>query len=298
MQRICNDCPRKCGQIRGERTPGGVCRSPLLPQVARAAPHYGEEPCLSGTRGAGTIFFTGCSLRCVFCQNHEISQGQGGEILSVQELRDVMLRLRDQGVHNIELVTGTHYVRAIADALDGLDLGVPVVWNSSGYESVESLQMLEGLVQIYMPDFKYWKSEPARRWSFAPDYPQVAATAIREMFRQVGPYQMDDQGLLQRGLLIRHLILPGQDLAAMDVIDFAAEEFPAGSVLFSLMSQYTPMPGLERWPELQQRVDAETNARLIAYLQKRGLEGYWQDLDAATEEMIPDFDGTGLPDLQ
>ena len=295
MQRICNDCPRKCGQIRGDRMPGGVCRSPLLPQVARAAPHYGEEPCISGQRGAGTIFFTGCSLRCVFCQNHEISQGQGGKILTVPELRDTMLRLRDQGVHNIELVTGTHFTRAIAAALEGLELGVPVVWNSSGYESVETLRMLEGLVQIYMPDFKYWKSEPARRWSFAADYPQVAAAAIREMFRQVGLYQMDGDGLLRRGLLIRHLILPGQDLAAMDVIDFAADEFPSGSVLFSLMSQYTPMPGLERWPELLQRVDAETNARLIAYLQKRGLEGYWQDVDAATEEMIPDFDGTGLP---
>ena len=294
MDRICNDCPRQCGQFRGERSPGGLCRSPALPKVARAAPHFGEEPCISGTRGSGTIFFTGCNLRCVFCQNHEISRGEGGQILTVSELRDLMLRLRDQDVHNLNLVTGAHFVRPIAEALEGLELGIPVVWNSSGYESVESLKLLEGLVQVYLPDFKYWKPDLAKRYSFASDYPGVAADAIREMFRQTGPVVLDGDGMLQRGVLIRHLILPGQDLNAMDVIDFAAEEFPAGSVLFSLMSQYTPMPGLDRFPELQRRVDPETNARLIAYLQKRGLEGFWQDVEAATDEMIPDFDGTGL----
>ena len=296
MDVFCNDCPRQCGAKRGPIEPGGVCRSPALPRVSRAAPHFGEEPCISGVRGSGTVFFTGCNLRCVFCQNREISRGGGtGEILSVPALRDLMLRLRDQGVHNINLVTGAHFIRPIAEALQGLDLGIPVVWNSSGYESVESLRRLEGLVQVYLPDFKYWKKDLSKRYSFAEDYPAVAAAAIREMFRQTGPYALDDDGMLQKGVLIRHLILPGQDLNAMDVIDFAAEEFPAGSVLFSLMSQYTPMPGLERVPELQQRVDAETNQRLIAYLQKRGLEGYWQETEAATDEMIPAFDGTGLP---
>lgn len=295
MDVFCNDCPRQCGAKRGPIEPGGVCRSPALPRVSRAAPHFGEEPCISGVRGSGTIFFTGCNLRCVFCQNREISRGGGtGEILSVPALRDLMLRLRDQGVHNINLVTGAHFVRPIAEALQGLDLGIPVVWNSSGYESVDSLRLLEGLVQVYLPDFKYWKPALAKRYSLAEDYPAVAAAAIREMFRQTGPCVLDEDGMLRRGVLIRHLILPGQDLNAMDVIDFAAEEFPAGSILFSLMSQYTPMPGLERFPELQQRVDAETNQRLIAYLQKRGLEGYWQETEAATDEMIPAFDGTGL----
>ena len=295
MDVFCNDCPRQCGAKRGPIEPGGVCRSPALPRVSRAAPHFGEEPCISGVRGSGTVFFTGCNLRCVFCQNREISRGGGtGEILSVPALRDLMLRLRDQGVHNINLVTGAHFIRPIAEALQGLDLGIPVVWNSSGYESVDSLRLLEGLVQVYLPDFKYWKPALAKRYSLAEDYPDVAAAAIREMFRQTGPCVLDEDGMLRRGVLIRHLILPGQDLNAMDVIDFAAEEFPAGSVLFSLMSQYTPMPGLEIFPELQQRVDAETNLRLIAYLQKRGLEGYWQEPEAATDEMIPAFDGTGL----
>lgn len=294
MDVFCNDCPRQCGAKRGNSLRGGTCRSPALPVVARAAPHYGEEPCISGTRGSGTIFFTGCNLRCVFCQNREISRGEGGLPLTVPQLRDAMLRLRDQGVHNINLVTGAHFVRPIAEALSGLELGIPVVWNSSGYESVESLRLLEGLVQVYLPDFKYWKSDLARRYSLAEDYPAVAAAAIREMYRQAGPFELDAEGILRKGMLIRHLILPGQDLNAMDVIDFAAEEFPAGSVLFSLMSQYTPMPGLERYPELQIRVDAETNERLIAYMEKRGLEGYWQEVDAATDEMIPAFDGTGV----
>ena len=294
MEYICNDCPRRCGAVRSDDRPGGFCASPALPRVIRAAPHFGEEPCISGSRGAGTIFFTGCNLRCVFCQNREISRGEGGLPLTVPQLRDTMLRLRDQGVHNINLVTGAHFVRPIAEALSGLELGIPVVWNSSGYESVESLRMLEGLVQVWLPDFKYWKSDLARRYSLAEDYPAVAAAAIREMYRQAGPFELDAEGILRKGVLIRHLILPGQDLNAMDVIDFAAEEFPAGSVLFSLMSQYTPMPGLERYPELQNRVDAETNERLIAYMEKRGLEGYWQEVDAATDEMIPAFDGTGV----
>ena len=295
MEILCRDCPRSCGALRADTVPGGVCRSPLLPRIARAAPHFGEEPCISGVRGSGTVFFTGCNLRCVFCQNHEISRGGEGEALSVPQLRDLMLRLRDQGVHNINLVTGAHYVRAIAQALEGLELGIPVVWNSSGYESVESLRRLEGLVQVYMPDYKYTRADLALRWSFAKDYPAVAPAAIREMYRQVGPYRMDEEGLLQSGVLIRHLILPAQRETAMDVIDFVAEEFPRGSVLFSLMSQYTPMPGLERYPELQRTVDPDLNADLVEYMIRRGIEdGYWQEPEAATGEMIPEFDGTGV----
>ena len=294
MDDLCNDCPRRCGARRTKEDAGGVCLSPALPRVTRAAPHFGEEPCISGTHGSGAVFFSGCSLRCVFCQNREISRKSVGQTLSVPELRGVLLRLRDTGVHNINLVTGSHFVRPIAEALDGLELGIPVVWNSSGYESVGALRLLEGLVQVYMPDFKYWKAEPARRYSAAADYPETARAAIREMYRQRGPVRLDADGLLLSGVLIRHLILPGQELAAMDVMDFAAEEFPAGSVLFSLMSQYTPMPGLERFPELQARITPETNDNLIAYMRRLGLEGYCQEPEAATEEMIPAFDGTGV----
>ena len=172
-----------------------------------------------------------------------------------------------------------------------------MVWNSSGYESAETLRMLEGLVQVYLPDFKYWKAEPAGRYSAAADYPETAKAAVREMFRQRGAYALDENGLLRSGVLVRHLILPGQELAAMDVMDFIAEDFPEGSVLFSLMSQYTPMPGLERFPELQRRVTREDNDNLISYMRRRGLEGYCQEPEAATEEMIPAFDGTGLESL-
>ena len=154
MEIRCELCPRRCGALRSDEKPGGICRSPLLPRIARAAPHYGEEPCIAGKNGTGAVFFTGCNLRCVFCQNIDISRGEGGVPVTVPELRDMLLRLRDQGVDSIDLVTGAHYIPAIADALSGIELGIPVVWNSSGYESVESLRLLEGLVQVYMPDFK------------------------------------------------------------------------------------------------------------------------------------------------
>lgn len=293
MEKACSICPRNCSALRGENG-GGHCMSPALPRVARAAPHYGEEPCIGGGRGTGAVFFTGCNLRCVFCQNREISRGQTGRSLTVPQLKELFLRLRDSGVSSLDLVTGTHYTPWIAEALSGLELGIPVVWNSSGYESVESLRQLEGLVQVYMPDFKYWKGEPALRYSAAADYPAVAMAAIKEMYRQVGPYELDEEGLMRRGVLIRHLILPGQDLNAMDVIDFAAEEFPPDSVLFSLMSQYTPMPGLDKFPELQSPIEPELNDRLISYMVRRGLSGYWQEPGSATGEMIPDFDLTGL----
>ena len=296
MEQICSDGPRACQAQRTGNAGGGVCVSPMLPRVIRAAPHYGEEPCISGTRGAGTIFFSGCNLRCVFCQNREISRKSVGRILSVSELRTLMLRLRDQGVHNIELVTPTHFTRVIAEALDGLELGIPVVWNSSGYEKAETLRLLEGLVQVYMPDLKYLNSDTAKRYSAAADYPEVATAAISEMVRQRGSCRFDDAGLLQSGVLIRHLILPGHSAESMDVIDYVADSFSPGTVLFSLMSQYTPMPGLEaRFPELCRTVTAEENENLIHYLHARRLQdGFWQELSSVGEENIPIFDGSGL----
>lgn len=303
MDYICSDCPRKCNVLRNEDRVSGFCRSYSLPTVVRAAPHYGEEPCISGTRGSGAIFFSGCNLKCAFCQNHEISRsGAVGKTVSVSELQEIMLRLRDTGVHNINLVTGVHYSRVIAEALDGIQLGIPVVWNSSGYESVETLKLLEGLVSVYMPDMKYFKSRLSQDYSSAPDYPEVAAAAIKEMYRQVGSYKLNDDGLLTSGVLIRHLILPQQELNTMDVIDFVADEFPPDSVLFSLMAQYTPLQNIDdneqkffdRFPELSSTVTAETNSNLYSYMVKRGItSGYWQETAAATDEMVPLFDGTG-----
>lgn len=290
---VCVQCPRKCGVDRAERP--GFCRVPELPVVARAAAHFGEEPCISGTRGSGTVFFSGCNLRCVFCQNHEISRGSTGKTVTVSQLRDILLRLRDTGVHNINLVTPSHYAHAIAEALDGLDLGIPVVWNSSGYDSVETLQMLEGKVQVYMPDFKYSDPALATRYSAAPDYPQIVLAVLREMYRQTGPYQLDGDGILQKGLLVRHLILPRRPKNTKGVIDLLADALPQGTFLFSLMSQYTPMPGLDAYPELRETVSPALAEFCYDYMVKRDItDGYYQDPSSATDEMIPDFDLTGI----
>lgn len=295
MEYICSVCPRQCGVLRTAENAGGICCSPALPRIARAAPHFGEEPCISGVRGSGAIFFTGCNLKCVFCQNHEISRGLTGETVSIEKLQEIMLRLRDEGVHNINLVTASHFAIPVVKALEGLELGIPVVWNSSGYESVETLKMLDGLVQVYMPDFKYAKSSLAKVCSAAEDYPQLAAAAIKEMYRQRGNFVLNDEGMLTSGVLIRHLILPGQELNSMDVIDFVAEEFEEDAVLFSLMSQYTPMPGSKAVPGLERRINRDESELLYSYMLRRGIvNGYWQDRDAAGEEEIPDFDGTGV----
>lgn len=292
---ICNDCSRRCGQLRDENTSGGVCRSPRLPRIARAAAHFGEEPCISGERGSGTVFFSGCNLKCVFCQNREISRGKVGKTVSVERLGDIFLELQDKGVHNINLVTGSHYVPEIAAALERVKLSIPVVWNSSGYDSVSTLRRLEGLVQIYMPDLKYLSAQTAKRYSAAPDYPDVATAAIAEMYRQVGDFVLDGDDMLKSGVLIRHLILPENEENSKAVIKYVADNYPGDSVLFSLMCQFTPMPGTERYPELQGRVSAELNNRLCDYMAQCGIEyGFWQEPDSATDEMIPDFDLTGV----
>ncbi len=292
---LCNDCPRRCGADREFDKAGGVCRSPLTPVIARAAPHFGEEPCISGDKGSGTVFFSGCNLRCVFCQNRDISRGSAGKPVTVERLRDIFLELQDEGVHNINLVTAAHFIRPVTEALRCAKLKIPVVWNSSGYESVESLRRLEGLVQVYMPDLKYLDPEPALRYSAAKDYPEVAVSAIAEMYRQRGRFVLDDEDMLVSGVLVRHLILPGATENSEKVIRFIAENYPGDRVLFSLMCQYTPMPGLEKYPELQRTVTASENDALCRYMEDCGIEyGFFQEPESATDEMIPDFDLTGV----
>lgn len=292
---ICNDCPRSCGAERTDIKCGGLCSSPALARIARAAPHFGEEPCISGERGSGTVFFTGCNLRCVFCQNHDISRGGVGKTVTAERLRDIFLELRYKRVHNINLVTASHFVPEVTKALELAKLDIPVAWNSSGYESVETLKRLEGLVQIYMPDLKYLDSSLAKRYSLAPDYPEVATAAITEMYRQVGDFVLDDDDMLRSGVLIRHLILPDAEENSRRVIDFVADNFPGDKVLFSLMSQFTPMPNTEKFPELQKRITKEENDALCDYMAYRGIEyGFWQEPDSASDEMIPKFDNTGV----
>ena len=294
MQQGCRLCPRRCGADRAHGQLG-LCRVPALPTLARAAAHYGEEPCISGTRGSGAVFFSGCSLGCVFCQNAAISRGETGRTVTVPQLRQIFERLCAQGVHNLNLVTPTHYADVIAGALRMGPLPVPVVWNSSGYDCVETLRMLEGLVQVWMPDYKYALPELAGRCSGAPDYPETARAALREMYRQAGPFELDDDGLLRRGVLVRHLVLPGQVENSVRALEQLADTLPPEHILLSLMAQYTPMPGSAAVDGLSRTVTQAEFDRVLLRMEQLGFEnGFYQDPSAAGEEMIPDFDLTGV----
>ena len=291
MDYICNDCPRQCNILRTDSKGSGFCKSPYLPVIARAAPHFGEEPCISGTKGSGAIFFSGCNLACKFCQNGEISHKLKGKQVDLNALVEIMLSLQDMGVHNINLVTPTHYSRVIAEALRKARLKIPVVWNSSGYEKIETLKLLDGLVDIYMPDFKYYDSTIAQDLSQCPNYAKYAKDALSEMFRQVGKYKYNNNGMLYRGVLVRHLILPGEVENSMNVIDFIADTYK-DNVLFSLMSQYTPLgnPG----EKYMRRISDEENEMLIHYMKFRQLTGFCQDITSATSDLIPEFNYTGV----
>ena len=291
---ICNLCPRRCGALRDETRGLGRCRMPSVPVAARAALHHWEEPPISGSRGSGTIFFSGCSLGCVFCQNQEISHRDFGKVVSLERLGQICDELITQGAHNINFVNPTHFSHAVRALLTRHPLPVPVVWNSGGYDRVETLRALEGLVDIYLPDLKYLDPDTAGRYSAAPDYPEAAVAAIREMVRQTGPCQFDGDGLLRRGTVIRHLILPGQVGQAKAVMDWVAREFPRGTVLFSLMSQYTPWGDLSACPELNRRLRPGEMRAAREYMENLGLDGFTQERTSAREEYTPPFDLTGI----
>lgn len=287
----CTLCPRRCG---GDRTKAaGRCRMPQAPVVARAALHHWEEPPLSGTRGAGTVFFSGCSLGCVFCQNDSISQQDFGREITVARLREIFRELIAAGAHNIDLVNPTHYAHVVATALEE-PLPVPVVWNSGGYDRVETLRALEGKIQIYLPDFKYPDAQGAKDYAGAADYPDIAKAAIGEMVRQTGPYQLDEDGILQKGVILRHLLLPGRLAQAKEVMDWAAAAFPPHTILFSLMSQYTPWGKAAAFPPLDRRLRKSEIWAAIAYLENLPLDGFSQGVEAARAEYIPAFDLTGV----
>ena len=289
---LCTLCPRLCAARRTGTRGDGRCGMPSLPVVARAALHHWEEPCISGTQGSGAVFFSGCPLGCVFCQNGRISRGHLGKIVSVERLREIFLSLIAQGAHNINLVSPTHFAHAVGEALRE-PLGVPVVWNTGGYERVETLRALEGRVQIYLPDLKYADGALAQRYSDAPDYFEIAAAAIEEMVRQTGPYELGEDGLLRRGVLIRHLLLPGALENTKAVLDYVARTFPPGTVLFSLMAQYTPQPGAEGL--LARRVTGGEYRAAMAYMENVGIvDGYCQEAGSARAEYTPEFDLTGI----
>ena len=289
---ICSLCPRRCGAERTADRGEGHCRMPALPVLARAALHRWEEPPISGTRGAGTVFFSGCSLDCVFCQNDQISHQDFGAPVTVARLREICLDLAAQGAHNIDLVNPTHFAHVVAELLEE-PLPVPVVWNSGGYDRVETLRALEGKVDIYLPDLKYLTPALSERYSGAADYPETAAAAIREMVRQTGPYVLEG-GLLKRGVLIRHLLLPGRLPEAKRVMDWVAETFPPGTVLFSLMSQYLPLGQACDFPELDRRLRPSEARSARDYMAALGLEGFCQESGADDAGFVPAFDLTGV----
>lgn len=293
----CHLCPRHCGKNRlsGET---GVCGAGGLPKVARASLHQWEEPCISGTRGSGTVFFAHCNLGCVFCQNHLISHGGFGRDLGIEQLAAVFLRLMERGAHNVNLVTPTHFLPQVAAALGiarARGLSIPVVYNTSAYESPEALAQLEGLVDVYLPDLKYCSSDVSRRYSSAPDYFPVATRAILEMQRQVGSAVFSEEGIMTRGLLIRHLVLPGRVDDSKRVLDWIRSSLPRETYV-SVMSQYVPMHLVaSRCPELDRRVTEAEYEEVLDHFDSIGLEnGFMQDASSQDESYVPAFDLAGL----
>ncbi len=287
----CTLCPRHCN---ADRTAGeiGFCGMPAELRIARAALHPFEEPPISGTRGSGTVFFSGCSLRCIFCQNAAIRTPCSGKSTTVTEFCDILRALKAKGAHNINLVTPTHYADKIAEVLAAVkgELDIPVVWNCGGYERVETLRMLEGLVDIYLPDFKYASRDLARDYSAAPDYAEVATAALAEMHRQTGTVRFDGEGLMTRGVMVRHLVLPGSRADSMAVLDRIAATVPVADVRLSLMRQYTPDFAPRSGPKsLLRRVTSFEYDSVMQHAVDLGFEGYFQTKESADSAYTPDF---------
>lgn len=287
----CILCPRQCGVDRTERV--GYCGSGSLPKVARAAKHHWEEPCISGTEGSGTVFFSGCTLGCVFCQNREISHGGIGREVTVEHLADIFKRLEGQGVHNLNLVTPTHFTPQILQALELAKPTVPIVMNCGGYERVETLRQWEGKVQVYLPDLKYFSTELSAKYSAAPDYFAVTSKAILEMHRQQ-PQLVWEGDLLKQGLIIRHLVLPGCMKDSLQILDFLDNHLPKDSFLLSLMSQYTPTENCKQFPEINRRVTTYEYRKVADRAAELGFSGFAQDRRSAKEEYTPPFNLEGV----
>lgn len=293
----CVLCPRACHVNRSVLGQKGLCGMPDRVRIARAALHFWEETCISGKEGSGAVFFSGCNLRCVFCQNREISAGGAGIEISVERLSDIFLELQEQGANNINLVTPTHYLLSVAEALEKAKqkgLRVPVVYNCGGYESVEALKRIEGLVDIYLPDYKYVSAELAARYSAAADYPQRAWEALAEMYRQTGEAVLDERGMMRRGVIVRHLILPGHTKEAIAVLQKLYATY-GNTICYSIMNQYTPLPYVAKeYPELNRRLTKREYDKVIDAAVSMGIEnGYIQEGETAKESFIPPFDGTG-----
>ena len=283
----CILCPRRCGAVRGEQEGKGRCGMGLLPRVARIAPHYWEEPPVSGLRGTGAVFFSGCALRCAYCQNGEISHRREGRTYTPAALAEALRCLTETGVHTISFVTPTHFTPAILEALSIYRPPVPIVWNTSGYETLETLGLLDGIADVYLPDLKHFSSAMGDLCAHAPDYFQWASAAIREMCRQTGLPQYNAEGIMVKGTLVRHLILPGLTGESIRHLEWVARELPPGTPV-SLMRQYIPMNGVSI-PGLDRKITAREYRRVLDAMRALGIPGYTQDKHAADSAFVPAF---------
>lgn len=286
---ICNLCPRKCNANRTENIGYGFCKMGTLPVAARVAPHFGEEPCISGTKGSGTVFFSGCTLKCKFCQNYEISILNRGTTLTPAQLADCYKMLEEAGVHNINLVTADHFVTAVVKSLEIYKPNLPIIYNCSGYTSSKTLTMLDGLIDVYLPDFKYSDNDLAVKLSAAPDYVNTASSAIKEMIFQVGTPAFDKDGMIQKGVIVRHLILPAHTRNSIGVLDILKRQFD-DQILVSLMCQYVPWGEVKNDPKLGRKITKREYEKVKRELYLSGMDGFTQDLSSATESYIPSWD--------
>lgn len=295
----CTLCPRSClvDRTKGER---GICGQSDKLKVARAALHYWEEPCISGKEGSGTVFFSGCALHCVFCQNANIANGTAGKEISIERLAEIFLELQEKKANNINLVTPGHFVPQMVMALQAAKnqgLVIPVVYNTSSYECVDTIKNLEGLVDIYLPDFKYMDTGLSAKYSHATDYSEVAKKAVAEMVRQTGEavfLHNDEDDLISRGTIVRHLLLPGCVEDSKAVIRYLYETY-GNRIYISIMNQFTPLPGVKKYPELNRRVTEEEYEEVVDYAISLGVEnGFIQEGETAEESFIPEFDGEGV----
>ena len=286
---ICSICPRHCNVDRNVNL--GFCQSPDNFRVARAALHFWEEPCISGKEGSGTVFFSGCNLKCVFCQNNEISAENKGIEISDDKLISIFENLISQGANNINLVNPTHYAKRLAKVLSRWKSPVPIVYNSSGYEEVETLKMIDGLIDIYLPDLKYIRAEKAMRYSKAADYFEKASAALLEMRRQVE--DKFDGDIMKSGMIIRHLILPQNTNSSIAVLDFIKSNFP--NTFVSLMAQYTPCGDLSEFPEINRKITKREYEKVVNYALDNSFDKLFiQELSSADKSFIPKFDFTGV----
>ncbi len=288
----CNICPRRCGADR-ENGSLGFCGASNKIRIARAALHFWEEPCLSGKNGAGTVFFFFFNMKCVYCQNYRISTRGAGHEVSIGELAEIFLDLQSRGANNIDLVTPTHYALDIAEAVKkakNSGLHIPVLYNCGGYESVETLKRLEGIIDIYMPDMKYYRDKYAVKYSSAPRYFETACAALEEMYRQTGAFVLDENGIMQSGVIVRHMMLPGLMLDTKKIMDYLFDTY-GNNIYISLMSQYTPLKNVERFPELNRKIDMKKYNSIVDYCMNRGMENVFiQEGSAAKESFIPCFE--------